>query len=64
MMMDRAAFFDAARPIFGDTLTEAQVRGMEGILDAFAEVGDGRAKTLRDVLTTPTRPTNTGRRAT
>ena len=46
-MMDRGRFFAAVRgSLFGGRLTEAQVRGMELKLDAFAAVGDGRAKTL------------------
>lgn len=45
--MDRARFFSAVRlSLFGGKLTTSQVKGMEGILDAFAQVGDGRAKTL------------------
>jgi hypothetical protein len=55
-MMDRAAFYDALRKrdsgVFGSRLTEDQVRGMEGILDAFTSHGDGSAKTLAYALAT------------
>ncbi len=46
-MMDLARFFASVRAsLFDGRLTEAQVRGMEAKLDAFAALGDGRAKTL------------------
>ncbi|MCB1484854.1 MAG: hypothetical protein KDJ17_08170 [Hyphomicrobiaceae bacterium] len=52
--MDRAAFYASLRRkdsgVFGTSLSESQVKGMEGILDAFATHGDGRAKTLAYAL--------------
>lgn len=54
--MDRAAFYASLRRkdsgVFGTSLSESQVNGMEGILDAFATHGDGRAKTLAYALAT------------
>lgn len=41
----RAAFYDAIRPFFGK-LSADQVRGMDGLIDAFHQVGDGKADTL------------------
>lgn len=49
--MDRAAFFTAIRPLFG-TLSSDQVRGMEGIFDAFDAVGDKDQDTLAYALAT------------
>ena len=54
--MNRAAFYAALRRrsscVFGTSLSQQQVRGTEGILDAFATHGDGRAKTLAYALAT------------
>lgn len=54
--MDRAIFFAALRRrasgVFGTSLTQGQVDGINGILDAFATHGDGRDKTLAYALAT------------
>ncbi len=51
--MNRQNFFDVVRrTLFGGKLTSDQVRGMEGILDAFAAVGDGDQDTLAYALAT------------
>lgn len=54
--MDRAKFYDALRKrdsgVFGSRLTADQVKGMEGILDAFMSHGDASAKTLAYALAT------------
>jgi hypothetical protein len=54
--MDRAAFFQALREgssgLFTKGLSKEQVRGIEGIVEAMEEVGDGRAKTLAYALAT------------
>ena len=54
--MNRAAFYAALRRrssgVFGTSLSQQQVRGTEGILDAFATPGDGRVKTLAYALAT------------
>lgn len=54
--MDRAKFFAAVRRrasgVFGTSLTQGQVDGVNGILDAFATHGDGRDKTLAYALAT------------
>ena len=54
--MNRAAFYAALRRrssgVFGTSLSQEQVNGMEGILDAFMTHGDGRAKTLAYALAT------------
>lgn len=53
--MDRKAFYAALRKdsrVFGTSLGANQVKGMEGILDAFVSHGDGRAKTLAYALAT------------
>lgn len=54
--MDRAAFFASVRSrtsgVFGTSLSQGQVSGIEGILDAFVTHGDGRAKTLAYALAT------------
>jgi hypothetical protein len=54
--MDRAVFFAALRRrgsgVFGTSLAQDQVKGMEGIIDAFAEVGDGQRDTLAYALAT------------
>lgn len=48
--MNRAAFYAELRKrnsgLFGTSLSQRQVDGIEGLLDAFAEVGDGKADTL------------------
>lgn len=55
-MIDRAAFYAALRRrgsgLFGTKLSQGQVSGMEGILDAFAAVGDGHRDTLAYSLAT------------
>lgn len=54
--MNRAAFYASLRSrtsgVFGTTISQQQVEGMEGILDAFVTHGDGRAKTLAYALAT------------
>lgn len=52
--MIRANFYDALRAsgLFGKTLTTSQVAGIEGLLDAFQAVGDGKADTLAYGLAT------------
>ncbi len=54
--MNRKAFYAALRRrdsgVFGTSISQRQVRGIEGILDAFASHGDGRAKTLAYALAT------------
>ena len=52
--MNRTKFYDALRKsdLFGGALSSQQVAGTEGILDAFATHGDGRAKTLAYALAT------------
>lgn len=54
--MDRSKFYAALRrrgsTVFGTSLSQQQVEGIEGILDAFATHGDGRAKTLAYALAT------------
>lgn len=53
--MSRAAFFAAlrkSRDVFGASLSQAQVTGIEGILDAFETHGDGRLTTLAYALAT------------
>ena len=54
--MDRSKFYKCIRArdagLFGGSLSQAQVEGMEGILAAMEEVGDGRAKTLAYALAT------------
>ena len=54
--MDRAAFYASLRKrnsgVFGTSLSQTQVEGIEGILDAFADVGDGRDDTLAYALAT------------
>lgn len=54
--MDRAAFYDALRTsqtqLFGTSLSTSRVQGMEGILNAMAEVGDNRNETLAYALAT------------
>lgn len=54
--MDRERFFAALRRkgsgVFGTSLTQDQVDGIAGVLDAFAEVGDGQRDTLAYALGT------------
>jgi hypothetical protein len=54
--MDRSRFYAALRSpgsgLFDGSLSQSQVDGMEGILDAMLAVGDGRAKTLAYALAT------------
>lgn len=54
--MDRTVFFAAMRRrasgVFGTSLSQQQVDGITGILDAFATHGDGRDKTLAYALAT------------
>lgn len=54
--MDRAKFFAALRrrgtAVFGTSLSQGQVDGINGLLDAFVSHGDGRAKTLAYALAT------------
>lgn len=54
--MDRTAFFAALRSrantLFGTSLSQAQVTGIEGIIDAFRTHGDGNPKTLGYALAT------------
>lgn len=53
--MNKPAFYAALRKskvLFGTSLSAAQVNGIEGILTAFASVGDGRATTLAYALAT------------
>jgi len=50
--MNRATFYNAIRPLFGGSLTGEQVKGMDGILDAFQSYGDGDQGTLAYALAT------------
>ncbi len=54
--MNRAKFYDALRAqkngMFGPTLSEKTVRGIEGIFEAFITHGDGSPKTLAYALAT------------
>jgi hypothetical protein len=54
--MNRSAFYTALRRresgVFGTSISQQQVNGIEGILNAFASHGDGRAKTLAYALAT------------
>lgn len=54
--MDRGKFFAALRrrgtAVFGTSLSQSQVDGINGLLDAFVSHGDGRAKTLAYGLAT------------
>lgn len=64
LAIDRAKFFAHLRsgsvPMFGKSLSPGQVRGIEGILDAFAVTGDGRDKTLAYGLATARREVGAG----
>jgi hypothetical protein len=61
--MDRAKFYDLVRSsptgLFDGHLSQAQVNGMEGILNAFVRFGDKRAKTLAYALATAYHETGT-----
>lgn len=54
--MNRSDFFEALRRadsgLFAGSLSQGQVAGIEGILDAMLAVGDGRPKTLAYALAT------------
>ena len=51
--MNKEKFFDSVRSsLFGGNLSSEEVKGMEGILDAFKAVGDGSPKTLAYALAT------------
>ena len=54
--MDKVKFYAALRArdsgVFGNRLSQSQVDGIEGILRAFQEVGDGKADTLAYALAT------------
>lgn len=54
MKLDREIFFDKVRSsgLFGRFMTQQQVWGIEGILDAFAVYGDESEKTLAYALAT------------
>jgi len=55
-MMNREVFFAALRRrgsgVFGNSLSQRQVDGINGILAAFASHGDGRDRTLANALAT------------
>lgn len=61
--MDRAQFYDIVRKgssnLFGGSLSQPQVDGMEGILNAFVKFGDGHTKTLAYALATAYHETGT-----
>lgn len=61
MSMDKAVFYAMLRKrdsgVFGTSLSQSQVNGIEGILDGFITHGDGRAKTLAYALATTVRET-------
>lgn len=54
--MNREAFYASLRSrtsgVFGTSISQKQITGMEGILDAFTTHGDGRSKTLAYALAT------------
>lgn len=54
--MNRKTFYAALRRresgVFGTSISQQQVRGIDGILDAFMTHGDGRARTLAYALAT------------
>jgi hypothetical protein len=60
--MNRAAFYDSLRVsrLFNGSLSEGQVKGIEGLLDAFRTHGDGSAKTLAYGLATVRREAGAG----
>jgi putative chitinase len=47
-----SAFFDAVRPLFGGSLSQSQVDGINAIAGAFAERGDGNVRHLAYLLGT------------
>lgn len=47
-----AAFYDAVRPLFGGSLSQEQVDGINAIVDAFSERGDGNVRHLAYLLGT------------
>jgi predicted chitinase len=55
-LKDRAAFYDYLRqtscPVFPKKLSQQQVEGTEGILDAYEEVGDNKLENLAYCLAT------------
>ena len=61
--MERAKFYDTVRGagagLFGGHLSQAQVSGIEGILNAFVRFGDKRSKTLAYALATAYHETGT-----
>lgn len=54
--MNKQAFYNSLRKrnsgVFGTSLSQMQVEGIEGILTAFEQVGDGKASTLAYALAT------------
>jgi putative chitinase len=64
LRLDRQKFFSVLRSnrsqMFGNTLSQGQVEGIEGILDGFEATGDGRVKTLAYGLATARREVGTG----
>lgn len=50
-MLNRATFFKNVKPLF-KRLSKTQVLGIEGIIDAFEDVGDGKIQTLAYALAT------------
>lgn len=50
--MDLKVFFDELRPIFGGYITDAQVHGIQIILDSWRKYGDGNDQKLAYVLAT------------
>ncbi|MEN6506325.1 MAG: hypothetical protein ABFD92_17455 [Planctomycetaceae bacterium] len=50
--MNAAAFFEAVRPMFGGSLTQSQVDGMNVIFEAWRKVGDGNIRHLAYILGT------------
>lgn len=47
-----AAFFEAVRPLFGGSLSQSQVDGMNVIFEAWNKVGDGNTRHLAYILGT------------
>lgn len=50
--MNLPAFYAAVRPVFGGTLTQEQVDGINLILEAFTRYGDGDPRKLAYILAT------------
>lgn len=48
--MNAATFFDRVRPIFGGSLTQGQVDGLNAVLDAWAKYGNGDSRGLAYVM--------------